>query len=261
MSEILWVPGRRRGELLGPCGSPYTITKAMGLDGSSAWYAEGAGGTSQLNATSVLISAWVYLTSTAASVFIAGKLKSTFGATPSQSEYGLRYNSGAGAFSFCWCDTAGPTAKEITNNTAGFAISTNTWYHVLGFYNGSSTHGIFVNAAHGNTPGAISTPQTSKVSFRIGRTADDAWLFPGRIQSVGVWIGGNATGSSQGTFAATLYNSGAGKRYADLAAGDKTGLQAWWELWENTSASTYCDYHSTNHLTKVGSPTQEAGLF
>jgi hypothetical protein len=59
---------------------------------------------------------------------------------------------------------------------------------------------------------------------------------------------------------ATLYNSGAGRTYAEAPASLKTNLVSWWSMNAPTSGN-WLDQHGTNHLTPSASrPTATTGV-
>jgi hypothetical protein len=64
----------------------------------------------------------------------------------------------------------------------------------------------------------------------------------GNIANVGVWSSALSAGSIL-----ALFNSGAGKRYADLTTAEKVGLVGYWDLSEVSGQRN--DSHGSNHLT------------
>ena len=69
----------------------------------------------------------------------------------------------------------------------------------------------------------------------------------GRYGRVGIW-----SAAKDSTEILSLFNSGNGKAYADLTAGDKTGLLSYWDLDETSDGSgpvTRVDSHGSNDLT------------
>lgn len=161
--------------------------------------------------------------------------------------YLLDYDSVQDRFAFAIF--TGTVAKVAYANTFG-SPSINTWYQLLGWHDSvNDTVNICVNGgATDSTATGGGTPDATASDFCIGSFHNKALPHDGRADSCAI---GTVSGIA-GVIAAmktSLYNSGAGKVYADLTTAEKTawGLTSWWDLNEETG--TRYDAHGTNHLT------------
>jgi lysophospholipase L1-like esterase len=109
----------------------------------------------------------------------------------------------------------------------GVTATPGQWYLLVGWHDQTSGQiGIAVDNGTATTTARATAPSAGTAPLLIGDN-----FYTGDIQRVGFWRGRVLDATAR----ATLYNSGAGYRYADLPAGLGTSLQHWWDLDEATS--------------------------
>lgn len=152
--------------------------------------------------TSITVQAWVNLESEPAFAMIVTRDVDT-----SVREFLLSYSSISDRFSFTRLGVG-----EVTANDFG-AVSTGTWYHLIGWYNESSGElGISVNGVANSSVGTTGVVTVGNAEFQIGAReysgAEQYW--DGLIDEVAYWK--RAITSDERT---ELYNSGNGLSFDD----------------------------------------------
>lgn len=114
------------------------------------------------------------------------------------------------------------------------SISAATWAHFGAKFN-LANFGAYLNGSLVNTTtsgsGALNTAQNPLVVGGVdGTTAGIAFY----VDALGIWNGSVNPISS-------VYNSGAGKNYPGLSAGDLTSLAAWYDFDESTAGAAATD--------------------
>lgn len=144
----------------------------------------------------------------------------------------------------------------ISNKSAtwGSGLSTATWYFIEGYHDAANdlvgvcvNRGTDVTAA---TAGAV-PDSTNTAALTFGKDSGGAY-YDGRMGNVGFFKRLPSTAERD-----AIYNSGAGRRYADLVAAgvSLTSLTGWWEMDENSG--TRAD-KSGNALTLTDNNTVTA---
>jgi hypothetical protein len=159
---------------------------------------------------SFLCSAWLYLSSTGEKTIICGE--------SSNNLYVMQFSV-----------TSSTKLKTILNNTGGAlsevigttTLSTATWIHVAAYFNGSYIY-IYLNGVlEATSSTAFSGTPNTATQWAIGARAEDAaFKFGGYIDELYYWRGASALfadASSALSAVQSLYNSGSGKFYGDVA--------------------------------------------
>ena len=172
---------------------------------SSGWDAQQI--PSELMPTSaVSVSAWAnYSTGTYGAVF-----QNFFFTGGTRSGYGIYGRSGSNGFRW-FIPTAGVTGDEGSNFLTYLGTSPNTWYHVVGTYDGATgTAVLYINGQAEVTCTSLGSTidwDPTPYNCLIGRYDDDneSYGFQGKIDDVAVW--NRALTPAEVTY---LYNSGDG---------------------------------------------------
>lgn len=158
-------------------------------------------------------------------------------------------NSG-GAF---FLETVGTQMWFALSNGSGYtglakyttALSTGTWYHVVGTWDGSTTK-VYINGSLGSQTGSYSgSLGGSSVSLKVGSMLDGYWN--GKIDEVAVFNSGLSASA-----VSSIYNSGSP---ADLSSYSPV---SWWTMGDNNSGAgtTITDQGSgSNNGTLTNGPT------
>lgn len=157
--------------------------------------------------------------------------------------------------------SSGIPRMSISNGTTttsanwSAALTAGVPYFIEGYYD-STNNRIRINVNRGTSIGTAQSTggwdSTFALNFGSSGSAD---YLGGRMWSWGFF---NALPSS--TNLNTIYNSGAGKRYADLTAAEKTNLVAWWDFSE-ASGNAMDKTGTGNNLTPSASrPTSTQAL-
>mgnify|MGYP001163427310 CR=1 FL=1 len=128
-----------------------------------------------------------------------------------------------------------------------------TWYYVVAWHDSvNDTMNIQVNngavESMAYTGGLIHTNSPLSIGELIGY-----YHLDGRVDNTGIW--GRVLSEDQRT---QLYNSAGGLSYAELDAGLKTNLNAWWDLDEESGERQ--DSVGTSHLTSYNSVGRAEGV-
>lgn len=165
---------------------------------------------------------WVKLMDKSATYTILGK----WNAGGNDREYLLLYDASADRYAI-WVSSDGTVTQELDADSFGSPVAGEWnmiyWYHDAG----TNELGISVDDGTVDTVSYFSGINDGASTFCIGASHNgatghaNALIGPG-----GIWR--SVPGASIVT---SVYNGGAGKQYADLSAGEKADLEAWWE-WE-----------------------------
>jgi hypothetical protein len=141
-------------------------------------------------------------------------------------EYSLWFRAVTQRLRFEVSSGAAVTAVEWSS-----APSANTWYFVYAYHDSvNDLIGISVDDAAAVTAAHSAGAQDSAYDLYIGRSYDGIATnyHDGFLGTWGFWNGGLPSGATL----TSIYNSGNGKAFADLSAGEKTNLAAWWDMSE-----------------------------
>lgn len=133
--------------------------------------------------------------------------------------------------------SSGGTQKFLTK-----AVQLNQWHLLVVGFDATNDLMFYSLDGAGVTTETQSDLATDNAPMRIGNSLSDEFM-QGAIDNAGLW--GRVLTSAEITY---LYNSGAGRVYADLDASMKTNLVSWWGF--NEASGTRYDSHGTNHLTE-----------
>ncbi len=156
-------------------------------------------------------------------------------------------NSGAAAGSFrCYSTITSGAIQISVGSNALTPVHTDTaagaWHFVVATHDGAGGCTASVN---NGTVTSVSGAQNvnGNGTLRIGVYSDGGSNpHQGKIARVGQWS--RVLSAAEIT---SIYNTGSGKAYADLTAGEKTGLVSFWNLDE--VSGTRADSHGSNTLT------------
>lgn len=154
-------------------------------------------------------------------------------------EYRIYYDNGIGKMVFVVSNNGTAT----TTLALTFAISINTDYFIVAWHDSvNNVIGLSVNGTSTTTPHTTGV-YAGTVDLEFGRSQGalylDGWEAKGAFWNGRVLSSGNRS---------TLYNSGAGRSYSELAGlGLDTNLVSWWNMDEE--ACTRYDSHGSNDLT------------
>jgi len=194
--------------------APYS-KYALDFDASSSDYID-CGNDSSFNLTTGLtVSAWVKLTASQNDKFILAKRWS-------YNSYQISLGGGGKAQCSVW---VGSTRNDATGSTV---LSANTWYNIVGTFNGSNVK-IYLNSTLEDTTSASGSIDTTSdiVTIAKGLNRND-FNFNGSISNVSIW--NTALTSAQVT---EIYNEGVPSNLNNHSA--YSNLVSWWQLGSNSS--------------------------
>lgn len=191
------------------------------------------------------LAAWVRPKTDAGSFVLAAKGNL---ASYTTAEYSLELQNGFPVFVV----GNGTTSAQVIGLSA---LPANSWAHVAAWHDATAnTLNLQVNNGPARSTSYSGGSQNTTGDFHIGKYPNFASGYGNHRQGpTGVWK--KALSASEIT---QLYAAGQGLLYADLDAGLKTNLSAWWNLWE--PPGTRSDLHGTNHLTDNNSVALRAGI-
>lgn len=161
-----------------------------------------------------------------------------------QREFRLYYDIGNDRIRFA-VSSDGTDLATVSANNYG-SPQTGQWIYVFCYHNAATNEiGIQVNNGATDTLAHSAGVLDGTGEFSVGRAASIGSALTGKVDSLGFFKTVLAAGDRT-----TLYNGGVPIQYAELAAGIKTNLVAWWDL--DARSGTRLDYHSTNHLAENG---------
>lgn len=189
---------------------------ARTFNGSTQYFNRASETALQGGDNDLTVSAWVYLTSTAADQIIVTKAEG-------DEEYYLYYQSSSNRFVFAVNDGA-ETYTEVLANNFG-AVSTSTWYFVSGSHNATSNQiSVSVNAGTADTASHSTGMASTSSIFFVGCVVSSSTVIApltGRIGPVMLWKSAAGSGGAlTSTQITQLYNSGNGLAYASFDNGD-----------------------------------------
>jgi hypothetical protein len=127
------------------------------------------------------VSAWVKLTSTAATATVVaeGGINNT--------AFALQYNKTYNAWTFSAAGSDSATPATSPHVSATTAPTANAWTHLVGTYN-AATHAMNLYINGTPVPGTVSntTPWNATGSFDIGHAGTGSYL-PGLLSTVQAW--------------------------------------------------------------------------
>lgn len=203
--------------------SSVTSTSSLLFDGSTAYVSLGTSGPIAQALTAFSISAWVKLAS--------NKLQTIVGDTKSSANhFGFEILGGT-------TNGRRPQLVVTTNGTSGTAIGNvrlelNSWYHVLGTYDGATVK-IYVNGDLCGSAVATGTVAASVDDMRIGCGLNSARFLLGNENQVKFW-----TRALSGTEPMSLYQG-------DNSASIRTSIAGEWLL-NDGSGSSVADSAGSN---------------
>jgi hypothetical protein len=234
-----------------------TSDTAADLNGSSQDYVNTSSTDLESGDLDYSVACWVYLDTAATPQVIVSKWSAT---TSSQREYRLWFDNSVAKFKMSVWEFGGGTGQDAAADD-GSAIVAGEWYYVVGWHDSvGNVVGCQVNNATAVTAAwSLGTAGTT-VDFYIGRQADIAAYLDGRVMRVGYWkSAGGAGGVLSAGQKTSLYNSGSGKPYSSMTAGEKVALIAFWGL-NNASGDDEHSALATNNVTPEGTPTVANGV-
>lgn len=180
--------------------------------------------------SNLTIDCWVNLDTEATTQFIVGK----WNPGGNDRSYALFYNTSADRFEFqvSSSGTAATTAT-VTATNAG-AVSTATWYHVVGWFDDTANEiNISVNGSSETATAFASTIENNTSAFAIGSVHGGGSYLDGKCDEVGLWnrvlsagertkrynSGNGYAFQPMGTFLPWIYSHGA-TASVDVDAGD-----------------------------------------
>jgi hypothetical protein len=178
--------------------------------------AERLTGTPPITALPVTIAMWVKATS------FTGNMNTAFIKQAGNNyAFGTALSSAGKALLY-----ASSAAGSFDTLTGASTLSTGTWYHVVAVARSATDRELYINAASDGTATAsrtiLSPTQFSLGSY--GTSASDT--LNGELDEVGFWSRALTT-----TEISWLYNSGAGRSYADIVAEATSAKSlAWWNI-------------------------------
>jgi hypothetical protein len=150
-------------------------------------------------------------------------------------------------------DNTGSGSRITMTTTTALVAGTPT--HVMFSFDRDGVLTVYFNGIADATTLSLTTRQNAcsgHTLFALGASALAALHYDGLMWQWGFWKG-KALSASE---ILSVYNAGKGKAYADLTAGDKTNLSAWWNLSE--ASGNRSDSQGSNTLTDNNTVTQAA---
>lgn len=163
---------------------------------------------------------------------------------------------GGGSFDFA---VLGLTNGEVASASP---LSTATKYFCLAWIDPAS-HTVNIQINGGTVESSSYTPATISMGVGDFVLADDgtaALVLNGKLDEIFVCKNPSSLSAALTALNSTVYNSGSGVRYENLATSTKTiiGLQNWWGVDE--SSGTRFDLHGSVNLTETGTLTVNTAL-
>lgn len=197
---------------------------------------------------------WVNFTSVAARVILSK--------SGGSSNYEYKIATTTTRFTFSTSNNAGSVSTVTANNFG--AYTSQTWYFVACTYTASSKlMTISINGGTQDTATATSsaTGNTSDLLIPGELTTSPSTygnVLAGALSAWGFWKG-RVLSTSDIT---SIYNNGLGKFYADLTAGEKTSLSAFWNYTEGAVAisGTIADSVGSSTGTSLAATTNRSGI-
>lgn len=158
-------------------------TGSFFFNGSSSYLEISNAASPNLSLTSdFTLEAWIYIGTAVGDRAIMTR----WGATDASKNYLFRYDGTSTLEMFLW-DSAGPF--QITYNSTGVRLETNSWNHVAVTFNATTdTAAFYVNGiSAGTDTSAITTIQAGTAAFRIGSMENAMEFFTGFINTARVW--------------------------------------------------------------------------
>jgi hypothetical protein len=189
--------------------------------------------------SAITVEAWVYINSIGSWEAIISNLQDN---SSTESGCGLYFNGG----NITWWLTTVNASSNIQDDVPNSSISTHTWTHIAGTYDGSFLR-LYINGIHINDDYAMTGEidwNNTPLNFYIGAYIDDNedYYFDGLIDEVRVWN----YARTQNEIASTMRNE---------LNGNETGLLGYWQLNENTGTSTQDETSNNNDGTLTNGPT------
>jgi hypothetical protein len=196
----------------------------------------------QVGSGDFTVSAWVRFTSLPVSdADLVSKRNNNF----NESEYTVYYRSANGRLTI----NAGGSGNLASSAAV---ISAGVWYHVTA---GVSAGNSFIYVNNGDLATAVAPPPTVTPPLSFGGRWNNSALFTGDLDEI--TFHKRVLTADERTF---LFNSGAGRTYAEAPASLKTDLVSWWSM-NAPATGDWLDQHGTNHLTPSASrPTATTGV-
>ena len=244
----IWIGSRTRPRVpTGPCGSAYLAGQSASFSGTNYLERATEAGISPASLP-LILAGWVYLPTSSGFQTLVTKGEMSSG----NYEWLIYHHAASLGVSVSLKTNAGSWSMST-----GAPLSTAAWHHVYVLWKalGSELWVDGTQLATNSSVGGTMSPNNT-YPLRLGAAADGGSPAPNglRLDAWGMW------GTGVTVTAASLYNSGSGKAYANLTSGDKTGLIAYYNLDEVDGSATWCDWSGNGyHLTNVSSVVTAAG--
>lgn len=135
------------------------------------------------------------------------------------------------------------------SNTAGDIIVNDLWYHFAAWCDGTK---LYLSLNNGVAKEATDSLPAGTDLLTIGKDVSNRH-HDGQMGGIGYWSVALSAAERL-----SLFNSGRGKRYADLTTDEKVGLVSYWNL-DETSGVRY-DSHGSNDLTDNNTVSSETAV-
>lgn len=161
-----------------------------------------------------------------------------------QNEYLFYYNNATDRFTFAIFNPAGAAQGTVAADNLGVPAA-GTEYYIVAWHDATANK-VYIQVDCGTVDEAATSGiiTDGTADFTLGRRADNVQPYDGTLVQVSF---GKEVPSA--ALRQSLYNNGDGKAYADLTAGEKTNLKAWYEF---ASGAFVTDSHGSNDLTNNG---------
>jgi hypothetical protein len=199
---------------------------------------------------------WVYLTTLPS---VQGKtytiLDKSADNTGTNREYQLAISFGDDRLRFSVGDGSG----NVSGSFPSLPLTATTWHFWCARCIAGSELKLWLNTGTTNFTSGVLNAQDGGAALEFGRltagVASSGHFMHGREDAVGL-----AKRALSDADVTALYNSGAGKGYASLTAGEKVGLVSFWDFNDTGDPASWIDSHGTNHLTSTNGVTSVAGI-
>lgn len=193
-----------------------------------------------MSTSSFTVAGWVYMHSISSSQIIMIKGPALAG-NVNLREFNISYNSSP-SDRFVFRVGNGSASSIVTANALG-AVSTNTWYFIVAWYDGA-TGNIYIRINNGSSDSVASSGSyNSTYPLIVGAFSDPASSLDGRLDEVAIYK--RVLTSDEQTW---LYNSGAGREYCEVANNCPTPTPT------NTPTPTFTPTNTTT-FTPTNTPT------